>query len=369
MNVTRTTYRVRNEKNTMKQRRKSSAPAHQRRNRSLSAPAGNYRLPDVKQLDPIPSGKAARAHNKTRRVTLRKILVGEAWTQTRMELPLAIGRDVAGKDLVFDLAQAPHLLIAGATGSGKSVCVNAMLAGLLMSRRPDELRLLLVDPRRIEFSTYNNLPHLVAPVVTDTHQVVPALHWALAEMDRRYKLLQAATVRNIGEYNAREVTGQLPNKVTDGGIPTLPAKLPYIVVVLDEVADLLIVVGEEIEQLMIRLAKLSKAVGIHMILATQRPYKHVLTNMIKANFPGRIAFQVAQKADSLTIIDQPGAEALNGRGDMLFLCPQQSGQVIRVQGAWVNDGEVKRVTYFARSQGEPDFDEVLMKMIREQQTK
>ena len=353
----------------MKQRRTSAAPARQRLKRSLPGSAGNYRLPDVKLLDPIPSGKAARAHNKARRMTLRSILEGEVWAQTHMELPLVIGRDVAGKDLVLDLAQAPHLLIAGATGSGKSVCVNVMLAGLLMLRRPDELRLLLVDPRRIEFSAYDNLPHLVAPVVTDTHQVVPALHWVLAEIDRRYKLLQTATVRNIGEYNARLDTDPLPNKVTVGGIMTLPAKLPYIVVVLDEVADLLIVGGEEIEQLMIRLAQLSKAVGIHMIIVTQRPYKHVLTNMSKANFPGRIAFQVAQKADSLTMIGQPGAEALFGRGDMLVMDPRRSGLLIRGQGAWVNDGEIKRITDFARSQGESDFDEGLMKMIREQQTK
>jgi len=299
---------------------------------------------------------------KARMVTLREILQGSAWGTNKMEIPLALGKDVGGADMIFDLASAPHLLVAGATGSGKSVCLNAILAGLLMSRRPDELKLLLVDPKRVEFPAYNNLPHLLVPVVTDAKKVAFALRWAIVEMDRRYKMLQAAKVRNIVGYNTREL-GQQSELALDG-VPgagsetTLPPKLPYIVVVIDEVADLMITVGQEIEQSITRLAQLSRAVGIHMVLATQRPSVNVITGTIKANFPGRIAFQVAQKTDSRTILDQQGAETLIGRGDMLFLNPK-NGRLIRSQGALVNDGEIVRITDFIRGQGGPSFDMTL----------
>ncbi len=299
---------------------------------------------------------------KARMVTLREILQGNAWATNKMEIPLALGKDVGGSDMVFDLASAPHLLVAGATGSGKSVCLNAILAGLLMSRRPDELRLLLVDPKRVEFPVYNNLPHLLVPVVTDAKKVAFALRWAIVEMDRRYKILQAAKVRNIVGYNTREVAQQaelaLDGTATANGDIVLPAKLPYIVVVIDEVADLMITVGQEIEQSITRLAQLSRAVGIHMILATQRPSVNVITGTIKANFPGRIAFQVAQKTDSRTILDQQGAESLIGRGDMLFLNPK-NGRLIRSQGALVNDNEIVRITDFIRGQVGPAFDMAL----------
>jgi S-DNA-T family DNA segregation ATPase FtsK/SpoIIIE len=296
-----------------------------------------------------------------RKVTLREVLQGNTWASQKMEIPLALGKDVGGADMIFDLAGAPHLLVAGATGSGKSVCLNAILTGLLMSRRPDELKLLLVDPKRVEFPPYNNLPHLLVPVVTDAKKVSFALRWAIVEMDRRYKILQAARVRNIVAYNAREPVKQtelaldgLPSAAsTDAG---LPAKLPYIVIVIDEVADLMITVGQEIEQSITRLAQLSRAVGIHMILATQRPSVNVITGTIKANFPGRIAFQVAQKTDSRTILDQQGAETLIGRGDMLFLNPK-NGRLLRAQGALVNDGEIMRVVEFVKGQIGPDFDQ------------
>ncbi len=296
---------------------------------------------------------------KARMVTLREILQGGAWTTNKMEIPLALGKDVGGADMVFDLASAPHLLVAGATGSGKSVCLNAILAGLLMSRRPDELRLLLVDPKRVEFPPYNNLPHLLVPVVTDAKKVAFALRWAIAEMDRRYKMMQVAKVRNIVSFNSRAVTQQvelpLDGMAAAGAETALPAKMPYIVIVIDEVADLMITVGQEIEQSITRLAQLSRAVGIHMILATQRPSVNVITGTIKANFPGRIAFQVAQKTDSRTILDQSGAETLIGRGDMLFLNPK-NGRLIRSQGALVNDGEIVRLTDFIRSQAGASFD-------------
>ena len=299
---------------------------------------------------------------KARLVTLREILQGGAWSTNKMEIPLALGKDVGGADMIFDLASAPHLLVAGATGSGKSVCLNAILAGLLMSRRPDELKLLLVDPKRVEFPTYNNLPHLLVPVVTDAKKVAFALRWAIVEMDRRYKLLQAAKVRNIVGFNTRDTAQQaelgLDVASGAGGEAALPAKLPYIVVVIDEVADLMITVGQEIEQSITRLAQLSRAVGIHMILATQRPSVNVITGTIKANFPGRIAFQVAQKTDSRTILDQQGAESLIGRGDMLFLNPK-NGRLIRSQGALVNDGEIVRLADFIRGQVGPAFDMAL----------
>jgi len=299
---------------------------------------------------------------KARTVTLREVLQGNAWTTNKMEIPLALGKDVGGSDIVFDLASAPHLLVAGATGSGKSVCLNAILAGLLMSRRPDELKLLLVDPKRVEFQPYNNLPHLLVPVVTDPKKVSFALRWAIVEMDRRYKMLQAARVRNIVAFNAREPAQQteLPLEGLAGVAPggALPARLPYVVIVIDEVADLMITVGPEIEMSITRLAQLSRAVGIHMVLATQRPSVNVITGTIKANFPGRIAFQVAQKTDSRTILDQQGAESLIGRGDMLFLNPK-NGRLIRSQGALVNDGEIGRLVECIKGQVGPDFDQAL----------
>lgn len=297
-----------------------------------------------------------------RKVTLHEVLQGNAWTANKMEIPLALGKDVGGVDLIFDLASAPHLLVAGATGSGKSVCLNAILAGLLMSRRPDALKLLLVDPKRVEFPHYNNLPHLLVPVVTDAKKVAFALRWAIVEMDRRYKMLQAAKVRNIVGFNTRGQVCQaeLPLDVAGGGPadPALPATLPYIVIVIDEVSDLMITVGQEIEQSITRLAQLSRAVGIHLILATQRPSVNVITGTIKANFPGRIAFQVAQKTDSRTILDQQGAETLIGRGDMLFLNPK-NGRLIRSQGALVNDGEIGRIVDFVKGQVGPAFDSQL----------
>jgi S-DNA-T family DNA segregation ATPase FtsK/SpoIIIE len=295
-----------------------------------------------------------------RKVTLREVLEGEAWSSNRMEIPLALGKDVSGRDLLIDLAQAPHLLVAGATGSGKSVCLNAILAGLLMRRTPDELKLMLVDPKRVEFPPYNDLPHLLVPVITDPKKVAFSLRWTLAEMDRRYKLLQATRQRNIVGYNTRAAMTQTDLFERNGGEAesALPAKLPYIVIVIDEVADLMMTVGQEIEGSITRLAQLSRAVGIHMVLATQRPSVNVITGTIKANFPGRIAFQVAQKVDSRTILDTSGAETLIGRGDMLFLNPKTS-RLMRAQGALVNDGEINRLVEFIKRQGAPSFDQSL----------
>jgi S-DNA-T family DNA segregation ATPase FtsK/SpoIIIE len=295
-----------------------------------------------------------------RMVTLREVLEGDSWKRNRMEIPLALGKDVSGRDLLLDLAQAPHLLVAGATGSGKSVCLNAILAGLLMQRTPEELKLILVDPKRVEFPPYNDLPHLLVPVITDPKKVAFSLRWTLAEMDRRYKLLQATRQRNIVGYNSRASMKQtdLYDQGSNDNGGDLPEKLPYIVIVVDEVADLMMTVGPEIEGSITRLAQLSRAVGIHMILATQRPSVNVITGTIKANFPGRIAFQVAQNVDSRTILDASGAETLIGRGDMLFLNPRTS-RLMRAQGALVNDDEINRLVAFIKGQRPPQFDQAL----------
>lgn len=294
-------------------------------------------------------------------VSVREIVSGDKWSSDDIKLPLVLGKDVAGRDLVADLADMPHLLIAGATGSGKTVCMNSILAGLLMARRPEELRFLLVDPKIVEFSVYNDLPHLVVPVVTDPKKVSIALRWAINEMENRYKLFARAGVRNIASYNKREIATQedLFGDEEDGEEAPqedgTPRRIPYIVIVIDELADLMLVDQAGIENAVARLAQLSRAVGIHMILSTQRPSVNVITGTIKANFPARIAFQVAQKVDSRTILDTVGAEKLLGRGDMLFL-PPGSSKLVRAQGALSTDDEIRRITDFCKEQAEPDFE-------------
>jgi S-DNA-T family DNA segregation ATPase FtsK/SpoIIIE len=292
-------------------------------------------------------------------VFLREILEGEAWRSGKAVLPLAIGKDVGGNDIVADLADMPHLLIAGATGSGKTVCMNSILAGLLMSRTPDQLRLLLIDPKIVEFSAYNELPHLVVPVITDAKKVALGLRWAINEMEKRYKLFARTGVRNIESFNTRVVARQedlFAAPAAEGGTREgPPAKIPYVVIIIDELADLMLTAQAEIENCVARLAQLSRAVGIHMILATQRPSVNVITGTIKANFPARIGFQVAQKVDSRTILDTVGADKLLGRGDMLFL-PPGSSKLVRAQGALTTDGETQRIVEFIRKQAPPTYE-------------
>jgi len=313
---------------------------------------------------PIPGKNAVGIEIPNRRarpVTFREILEGQAWKENTCEIPLVLGKDVAGNDLIYDLTKAPHLLVAGATGSGKSVCLNAILAGFLMSRTPEQLRLILVDPKRVEFTAYNDLPHLLVPVINDSKRVAFGLRWAIIEMDKRYKLLQKMGCRNIVTFNSRPKAtqgdlfgGEQQEEVSE----KIPEKLPYIVIVVDEVADIMAAVGKEVEPAIARLTSLSRAVGIHLILATQRPSVDVITGTIKANIPGRIAFKVSQSNDSRTILDCPGAEELIGRGDMLFL--KEGSQLQRAQGAWVDDSEIARVVAFVKEHCTSCYDQTLM---------
>ncbi len=291
-------------------------------------------------------------------VFLREVLESQEWKKERA-LPLALGKDVGGRVLVADLAGMPHLLIAGATGSGKSVCMNTVLSGLLMSRTPEQMRMMLVDPKIVEFTGYQDLPHLVVPVITDPKKVSLGLKWAIDEMEKRYKMFAKVNVRNIAAFNKRPIMEQteLFARQEQSGAP-IPSRLPYIVIVIDELADLMLVARAEIENSIARLAQLSRAVGIHMIIATQRPSVNVITGTIKANFPARIAFQVAQKIDSRTILDAMGADKLLGKGDMLYL-PPASSKLVRSQGAMTRDHEINRIVDYLKEQGKPDYEMII----------
>ena len=306
-------------------------------------------------------------NSKTTLVCLREVLESDAWLAGKAALPLVLGKDVGGRVIVADLAEMPHMLIAGATGSGKTVCMNSVLAGLLMSRSPDQMRLMLIDPKIVEFAAYNHLPHLVVPVITDPKKVAIGLRWAITEMEKRYKLFARVGVRNIMAYNSRPIVKQaelFAGAEPDGEKPQelTPDRLPYIVIVVDELADLMLVAQADIENGIARLAQLSRAVGIHMILATQRPSVNVITGTIKANFPARISFQVAQKTDSRTILDANGADKLLGKGDMLFL-PPGSSRLIRAQGTMTTDAELHRVVDCWKKQGVPNYESAIKEKI------
>lgn len=289
------------------------------------------------------------------KVYLREILEGEQWQSSKAAIPLILGKDVGGSDLIADLATMPHMLIAGATGSGKTVCMNSILAGLLMSRKPSELKMILVDPKIIEFSVYQDIPHLLVPVITEAKKVAFGLRWAINEMEKRYKIFARAGVRNIQSFNVRPRAAPPPRESSaDGADTPLPDILPYIVIIIDELADLMLVAQADVENAIARLAQLSRAVGIHMILATQRPSVNVITGTIKANFPARLSFQVAQQVDSRTILDGPGAEKLLGRGDMLILPPGVS-KLVRAQGAMTADEDIKVIVDFIKKQSRPDY--------------
>jgi S-DNA-T family DNA segregation ATPase FtsK/SpoIIIE len=293
-------------------------------------------------------------------VFFRELVESSAFQSGRHQLPLLLGKDVNGKSIMFDMTKMPHLLIAGATGAGKSVCMNSILTGLLMKLSPDELRLILVDPKTVEFHQYNNLPHLVVPVITNAKKVALGLRWAIDEMERRFKWFNQTGVRDLPGFNTRviqkqtELFGEEAAAEQEARKNAIPEKLPYIVIVIDELADLMHVAQAEIEAGIARLAAKSRAAGIHMILATQRPDVKVITGTIKANFPVRIAFKVSQKVDSRTILDRMGADTLLGRGDMLVL-PPGTDKLIRLQGVFTSDEEITRVTNFCKEQSQPVF--------------
>jgi len=281
-----------------------------------------------------------------------------------------MGKDISGQPVVDDLAKMPHMLIAGTTGSGKSVCVNALILSMIYKSTPDQVRLIMVDPKMLELAMYEGIPHLLTPVVTDMKQAANALRWCIFEMERRYRLMAAMGVRNIGGYNrkvkeAKEKGEPLRDPLfvaTEGEegeeAPEL-AHLPYIVILIDELADLMMVVGKKVEQLIARLAQKARAAGLHLILATQRPSVDVITGLIKANIPARIAFQVSSRVDSRTIIDQMGAEQLLGHGDMLYLLPGQ-GIPTRIHGSFVDDHEVQKVVQALKRSGPPIYNEDIL---------
>ena len=298
---------------------------------------------------PIP-GKAAvgiEVPNKSAAlVTIREVLETAAFREGVSKLALGLGNDVSGQSIIADLTRMPHLLIAGATGQGKSVCINALITSLLFQATPEHMRLLLIDPKRVELTGYNGLPHLALPVLVESHQAAAALRWAVAEMDRRYKMFSAEGVRNIAAYN-------------DKATQKLARQLPYVVIVIDELADLMMVAAGEIEELICRIAQLARAVGIHLIIATQRPSTDIITGLIKANIPSRIAFAVGSQVDSRVILDSGGAEKLLGRGDMLYQ-PVDAGKPTRIQGAFVSDPEVEGVVNFWKAQGAPHYMEEIL---------
>ncbi len=293
-------------------------------------------------------------------VRLSEILASQVYATSASPVTLALGKDIAGMPIVVDLAKMPHLLVAGTTGSGKSVGINAMLLSLLYKSDPSQVRLILIDPKMLEMSTYEGIPHLLAPVVTDMRQAGNALNWCVAEMERRYRLMSKLGVRNLSGYNSRIADAARREELIPNPFSLTPdepeplGSLPQIVVVIDELADLMMVVGKKIEELIARLAQKARAAGIHLILATQRPSVDVITGLIKANIPTRIAFQVSSKIDSRTILDQMGAESLLGQGDMLYL-PPGGGVPMRVHGAFVADGEVHKVVEHWRQLADPQY--------------
>ncbi|WP_455377304.1 DNA translocase FtsK [Petrachloros mirabilis] len=334
-------------------------------------------------------------------VSMKEVATCEAFTRARSKLTLALGKDIFGAPVTADLKTMPHLLVAGATGAGKSVGLNTMLISILLRARPSEVKLLLIDPKMLEFQTYDGIPHLLRPVITDPKSAARGLSWVVQEMERRYKLLAEAGVRNIDSYN-RKVAGaqgvlgdsgsdsktdqpELPiqflseeerlsageSTAPDGSPgaftpkPTPPEPLPYIVVMIDELADLMMVAPKEVEDKIARLAQMARASGIHLVLATQRPSVDVLTGLIKANFPARIAFQVSSKTDSRTILDANGAEALLGRGDMLYLA-SGTGRLMRLHGSFVSDDEVRRVVEFVKKQAMPAYNPELQSLKQEE---
>ena len=354
--------------------------------------ARSTRAERINILAPIPGKDTVGielANSRKVKVTLRELMQSPDWTEAKAKLPIALGKDVYGKTIIADLAQMPHLLVAGTTGSGKSVCINALIASMLYRFTPEELRFIMIDPKVVEMQVYNELPHLIIPVVTDPKKVLLALRHVILEMENRYKIFAKSGVRNITSFNARpkkktqaeldlengskaasnghasdekppmgsveEYTQNLNIKVPRDDDPIIPDKLPYIVVIIDELADLMQTAPADVESAIARITQMARAAGIHLIVATQTPRADVITGVIKANIPSRIAFQVASKIDSRVILDENGADRLLGQGDMLYLPPSTS-RLIRAQGVLVTDDEIRRLVEFVSAQSPPAYD-------------
>ncbi|NLK41340.1 MAG: DNA translocase FtsK [Planctomycetes bacterium] len=328
--------------------------------RALSSSSGSVRV-----VAPL-AGKhtiGIEVPNSQRETVRLKELIVRGTAAAKMQIPLFLGKSSSGEVLVSDLAAMPHLLIAGTTGSGKSVCINSIIISILLTRRPDEVKLILIDPKMVEMAAFESIPHLMCPTVTEMSRAEQILQWATEKMDERYELLAEAKVRNIASYNllSQEELIERFNPATPEEEAKIPKKLPHIVIIIDELADLMMTSVKEIESYIVRIAQKSRAVGIHLVLATQRPQATVVTGLIKSNMPSRIAFRVAARMDSRIILDQNGAETLLGQGDMLFLRPGTS-ELVRSQGAFLDDDEIRDIVKFLKDVAQPQFHPELMQL-------
>ncbi|MBQ3474316.1 type IV secretion system DNA-binding domain-containing protein [Candidatus Saccharibacteria bacterium] len=318
----------------------------------------NLAVDKIRIEAPIPGTRSVGVEIPNARsadVRLRSVLESSDWKKSTDPLTFAVGKDISGRAVVANLAKMPHLLIAGTTGSGKSVMTNTLITSLLYRNSPSDMKLIIVDPKQVEMAQYQDIPHLLTPIITQTEKTLSAMKWAVGEMERRYSLMAEEKVKNIADYNAKMAKTENPEK---------EGKMPYIVVVIDEMADLMMMAGKDLEMLIVRIAQKGRAAGIHLVLATQRPEVKVITGLIKANIPGRIAFAVGSQMDSRIMLDQGGAEKLLGKGDMLLLTTEMMGKPRRIQGAWASDEDINKVTDFLRTQRPPEYnDEVISQQV------
>lgn len=318
----------------------------------------NLAVDKIRIEAPIPGTRSVGVEIPNARsadVRMRGVLESPEWKKSSDPLSFAVGKDISGHAVVANLAKMPHLLIAGTTGSGKSVMTNTLISSLLYRNTPSDMKLIIVDPKQVEMAQYQDIPHLLTPIITSTEKALSAMKWSVGEMERRYTLMAEAKVKNIGDYNA---------KITRENNPENGGKMPYIVIVIDEMADLMMMAGKDLEMLIVRIAQKGRAAGIHLVLATQRPEVKVITGLIKANIPGRIAFAVGSRIDSQIMLDQGGAEKLLGKGDMLLLTTEMMGKPRRIQGAWASDEDINKVTDFLRAQRPPEYnDEVIAQQV------
>ncbi|MDO4611273.1 MAG: DNA translocase FtsK 4TM domain-containing protein [Candidatus Saccharibacteria bacterium] len=318
----------------------------------------NLAVDKIRIEAPIPGTRSVGVEIPNARsadVRLRGVLDSDEWKKAKDPLTFAVGKDISGKAVVANLAEMPHLLIAGTTGSGKSVMTNTLISSLLYRNAPSDLKLIIVDPKQVEMAQYNDIPHLLTPIITQTDKALSAMKWAVGEMERRYSLMAEERVKNIADYNAKMSKSTAEDK---------SEKMPYIVIIIDEMADLMMMAGKDLEMLIVRIAQKGRAAGIHLVLATQRPEVKVITGLIKANIPGRIAFAVGSRIDSQIMLDQGGAEKLLGKGDMLLLTTEMMGKPRRIQGAWASDDDINKVTDYLRLQRAPEYnDEVVAQTV------